>query len=149
MAREKIIPEVKSLDQHAENMKRFNARGEELLDPTPMQPPLGYKRTPSLAEQILQGVRAAKYDEYMSLEETEEEADDFEVEDMEPFSPHENEHMPTLAALKAEAQRINEDIRAATIREAQNAQKKDEPPAPPAAPTDASLPQKSDFIPKA
>lgn len=149
MAKDKNIPpEVVSIDQHPTNMQRFNARGEELLDPTPMQPPLGYKKQPSLADQIRQAVMASKYDEYMSLEETEEEADDFEVEDMEPFSPHENEHMPTLAALKAEAQRINEEMKAAAIREAKTTQKNEAPP-PAAPPTDSSLPPKSNFIPEA
>ena len=148
MAKKPEPEEVLSQDMHKKNMERFNSRGEEVLDPTPMQPPLGYKRTPSLAEQILQGVRAAKYDEYMSLEETEEEADDFEVEDMEPFSPHENENMPTLQALKREAARINEEIKAAALREAMP-EKKEEPAPKAPAPSDTSLPPKSNFIPEA
>jgi len=107
-------PEIRSDDMHPTNMKRFNAKGEELLDPTPMAPPLGYKRQPSLYEQIQAAVRQSKLDELYQLEETEEDADDFEVgDDFEPFSEHENEHMPTLANLKKEADRINAEIKKA------------------------------------
>lgn len=95
---------------------RHNAKGEEVLDPTPMQPPLGYKRAPTLAEQIRQQVLAARLDALNEMEETEEEADDFEVgDDFEPYSKHENEHMPSLAQLKEQAKRINENIRKANI----------------------------------
>lgn len=107
-------PAIPSIDAHPENMKRFNDRGEEILDPTPMAPPLGYKRQPSLYEQIQAAVRQSKLDEMYSLEETEEEADDFEVgDDFEPMSEHENEHMPTLANLKKEAARLNDEIKKA------------------------------------
>lgn len=88
--------------------------GGEILDPTPMQPPLGYKRSLSLSEQIAQQVRIAqlKILEDNALHETEDEADDFEVgEDFEPLSPHENDHMPTLANLKKQAAEINAAIK--------------------------------------
>lgn len=90
--------------------KKHDEEGRELTDPTPMQPPLGYRRTLSLSEQIAQQVRVAKLQllEEMKLEETEDEADDFEVgDDFEPLSPHENDHMPTLANLKKQAREIN------------------------------------------
>lgn len=98
--------------------KRHNANGEEILDRYPMEPPLGYKRTLSLAEQIAQQVRIQKamaLDD-VNLQETEEEADDFEVgEDYEPLSPYENDHIPKIAELKKRAAAIN-----AAIRKAQN-----------------------------
>lgn len=85
--------------------------GLEIPDPTPMQPPLGYKRAPSLAEQIRQGIIAAKLDELYDLEETDEEADDFNIEDeMEPISPHENDHVPSLAELREQARLLNAEI---------------------------------------
>lgn len=93
---------------------RHDAAGGELLDPTPMQPPLGYKRSLSLSEQIAQQVRIAhlKILEDSALEETEEDADDFVTpEDYEPLSPYENDHMPTLANLKKKAQEINTAIK--------------------------------------
>jgi len=89
---------------------KHDAEGREIMDPTPMQPPLGYKKTLSLNEQIMQQVRIAKLQilEAQQLEETEEEADDFNVgEDFQPLSPYENDHMPTLANLKKQARDIN------------------------------------------
>lgn len=95
------------------SQERHNDAGEEILDPTPMQPPLGYKKSLSLSEQIAQQVRIQhlKILEDMAVEETEEEADDFEIgDDYEPMSKHENDHMPTLANLKKRAKEINDQI---------------------------------------
>lgn len=92
--------------------RRHNEYGLEVLDETPMQPPLGYKRAPTLAEQIRQQVVAAKLAELDALEETDEEADDFEVgDDFEPISPHENDGAPSIKELKARAAEINEKIK--------------------------------------
>lgn len=94
-----------SPDKHTES-------GEEIMDPRPMQPPLGYHRPPTLAEQIRQQVLLQKLDALDALEETEEDADDFAVDDeFEPFSPHENEGMPTIRELKARAKEINDEIK--------------------------------------
>lgn len=104
---EQVVEPKRSAAKHDEN-------GGEVLDPTPMQPPLGYKKTPSLAEQIQQQVRIAllKRLEDEQLEETEDEADDFEVgDDFEPLSQYENDHMPTLANLKKKAAEINAAIK--------------------------------------
>lgn len=93
--------------------ERHNDAGEEILDPTPMQPPLGYKRSLSLSEQIAQQVRIAhlRILEDSAIHETEEDADDFEVgDDFEPLSAYENDHMPTLANLKKQAKEINDAI---------------------------------------
>jgi len=121
-----------SSEKHDEN-------GGEIMDPTPMQPPLGYKKTLSLHEQIAQQVRIAKLQilEAQALEETEEEADDFTVgDDFEPFSQYENDNMPTLQNLKAKAREINLAIekknREIAIEAHKNALK--QPPTPPAQP---------------
>lgn len=93
--------------------EKHTPEGFEITDPTPMQPPLGYKKSLSLAEQIAQQVRIHQLRllEDAALDETEEEADDFEVgEDFEPLSAHENDHMPTLANLKKKAAEINAAI---------------------------------------
>lgn len=91
---------------------RHDKNGGERLNPKPMQPPLGYKRAPTLAEQIRQQVLAAKLEALDQLEETEDEADDFEVgEDFEPMSPHENESMPTIKELRKRAEEINREIK--------------------------------------
>lgn len=66
--------------------------GFEIPDPTPMAPPIGYKRQPSLAEQIREMVRSEKLAQEAAAAgaETFEEADDFDVEDDEfPASPYE------------------------------------------------------------
>lgn len=126
-------------------MKRTHGRhsetGGERLDPTPMQPPLGYKRAPSLSEQIRAQVLAAKLEALDALEETEEEADDFEVgDDFEPLSPHENEHVPSIKTLKARAQEINDEIKRRNMEqlreklEKEIAEKKGGAAAPPAKP---------------
>lgn len=89
----------KTTDKH----NRFNVDGHEILNPTPMQPPLGYKATLSLAEQIRQQVRAFK-----ALDDTEpeseEEADDFEVDDdPQPESRWENDMIPSIKETRARA----------------------------------------------
>jgi len=92
--------------------QRHNTKGEEVLDPTPMQPPLGYKRAPTLAEQIRQQVVAHKLEALDQLEETEEEADDFNIDDdVEPYSPHENDGMPTVKELRAKVEGIKAAIK--------------------------------------
>jgi len=126
---------------------KHNEDGGEILDPTPMQPPLGYKKSLSLSEQIAQQVRIAqlKILEDSLLEETEDEADDFEVgEDFEPLSAHENDHMPTLANLKKKAAEINAAIKKRNtelaIEAHQNAIKKTSAvTSPPAQPADNTL----------
>lgn len=100
---------------------RHDEDGGEVLDPTPMQPPLGYKKTPTLSEQIAMQVRRMKLELLNddSVHETEEEADDFEVgDDFEPLSPHENDMMPSIKELKKRAKEINDQIAEANRRAA-------------------------------
>lgn len=95
---------------------RHNEDGEELLDPTPMQPPLGYKKTLSLSEQIAQQIRRMKLEilNDESIQETDEEADDFNIgDDYEPISKHENDHIPSIGELKKRAKIINDQIKEA------------------------------------
>lgn len=71
-----------------------NERGQEIPDPTPMQPPVGFTRQPSIAEQIRQMVRSEKLAQEAAAAgfETFEEADDLDVEDDDTFdrtSPYE------------------------------------------------------------
>lgn len=78
--------------------------GREIPDPNPMQPPVGYNRQPSLAEQIRAAVVSEKLREVALAAgvETFEEADDFDVGDdfeaernspyeanFDPMTPHE------------------------------------------------------------
>lgn len=102
------------LSEAKRSPEKHDEDGGEVIDPTPMQPPLGYKRSLSLSEQIAQQVRIAhlKILEDSAVSETEDEADDFEVGDeYEPLSKYENDHMPTLANLKKKAAEINAAIK--------------------------------------
>jgi len=125
----KIHDTTELTHSHVEQSKhdeKHDANGFELGDPTPMEPPLGYRKAPTLTEQIQQQVRQLQLrmlEDQMSPE-TEEEADDFEVgDDYEPLSKYENEHMPTLANLKKRAKEINDQIEARKLKLAIDAQK--------------------------
>lgn len=100
---------------------RHNEKGEEILDDFQPQPPLGYHKPESLWDQIARAVRYQKLED-AQLHETDEEADDFDVEDeFFPMSAHENDGMPTIKELKKQAKEINEKIqkriREKTIKE--------------------------------
>ncbi|QXP08105.1 MAG: hypothetical protein [Arizlama microvirus] len=94
----------KTTDKH----NRFDESGHEVLNPTPMQPPLGYERPVSLVDQIRQQIR-----NYKMLEdnepETEEEADDFEIEE-DPImqSRWENDMVPSIKEARQRLRRLEE-----------------------------------------
>lgn len=119
LTREEDLIEYDKLMGQKLSPTRHNENGEELLDPTPMQPPIGYKKTPSLFEQVLQANRVAQLEQLRGLSETEDEADDFEIaDDFVPNSEYENDHVPSLAVLKRRAQEINDQIREANNKAA-------------------------------
>jgi len=93
-------------------------------DPTPMAPPIGYNPQPSLAEQIRAMVRSSQ----LALEaerlgaETFEEADDFEMDDVDPSSPYEENFDPVPAReLKARRKKAEDEAAAAAAAEAAKA----------------------------
>lgn len=70
----------------------LDEHGREMPDPTPIAPPVGYNRQPSLAEQIRAMVRSERLRQEAEAQgfETFEEADDFDVgDDLDPSSPYE------------------------------------------------------------
>lgn len=84
-------------------MKKFNEKGEELMDPTPMALPVGYKRPPSIQEQIARYIRQSEMLAKQNGQETFEEADDFDVgDDFDPYSPYEEnfDHVQNFEQLK-------------------------------------------------
>lgn len=90
--REKLEDVFKTTDKR----NRFSEDNHEILNPTPIAPPLGYKPSLSLVEQIRQQVRLAKAMDDNEPE-TEEEADDFEIEeDPQPESRWENDMIPSI-----------------------------------------------------
>lgn len=79
----------------------LDTHGHEIPDPTPVEPPIGYVKQPSLAEQIRQAIlsdRLKREAEQAGLE-TFEEADDFDVgDDYDPSSPYEETFQPVNPA---------------------------------------------------
>lgn len=71
--------------------------GREVMDPTPMAPPIGYNPQPSMIEHIRNMVRRelSQYAQESGAE-TFEEADDFDVgDDFDPSSPYEEVFEPS------------------------------------------------------
>lgn len=99
---------------HKSNRPWLTAEGREILDPTPMAPPVGYKRHPSLAEQIREMVRSERLAAEAAAAgyETFEEADDFDVDDdVDPNSKYEGDFDPIpFEELKAENERLKAEL---------------------------------------
>lgn len=82
----------------------LDEHGREKPNPVPLEPPLGYIRHKSIAEQIREQVLAVSREAAESGLETEQEANDFDVdEDYEPTSPweHDFEVDPALETMIA------------------------------------------------
>lgn len=101
--------------------------GREVLDSTPMQPPVGYQRTKSLAEQIRDMVRSEALRQAAEAAgfESFEESDDFDVgDDYEPSSPYEEHFDPVpvseLRRRAEEAQKEAPSPNASTSSEPKN-----------------------------
>lgn len=87
--------------------KRQNVAGQELPDPTPMAPPVGYNKQPSLSERIRDMVRSEhlRHAAETAGAETFEEADDFDVGDeYDPHSPWENDFDVPVTELRRREQ---------------------------------------------
>lgn len=86
----------------------------EYPDPTPMSPPLGYKKQPSMVQLMREMIASndlRKAAEAAGME-TFEEADDFTVDDPEGDmvdSPHENEFDPPVSELLKEGEKAKLD----------------------------------------
>lgn len=76
--------------------RRMTVDGAEIPDPTPMAPPVGYKKQPSMFDIVREQVRLSKLAEEAGAESFEE-ANDFDVgDDYDPESPHETEELDGL-----------------------------------------------------
>lgn len=83
--------------------KQIGKDGKEYLDDTPIAPPVGYKRQPSLAEQIRVMVRNERLAMELSAQgvETFEESEDFDIgDDFDPSTPWENDFDPSLQEIQ-------------------------------------------------
>lgn len=98
MARGPLIGnEVEFKKEAPVRAKVLDKSGREKVDGKPMEPPIGYTRTPSLAEQIKQMVRGERLAQEAAAmgAETFEEADDFNIdEEFDPESPYEADFDP-------------------------------------------------------
>jgi len=120
-------PKFEDVYKTTDKRNRFSADNKEILNPTPMQPPLGYKPSLSLAEQIRQQVRQLKGLEDMEPE-TEEEADDFDIdEDPQPQSRWENDMIPSIKETRARIRALEEQERRYAIPPAPKAPDPAEP----------------------
>lgn len=85
--------------------------GGEVVDSTPMAPPIGYNPQPSIFDQVRMMVLSDKLRtaaEEAGME-TFEEADDFEVgDDFDPGSPWENDFDPPIKEIVQEVQRLKQ-----------------------------------------
>lgn len=81
--------------------RRLNARRQEMPDPTPMAPPIGYKKQESMSELVRKMVRSALQEHAAQTgHESFEEADDFDIDDdpMDPQSAYEADFEGDAAA---------------------------------------------------
>lgn len=128
-------PKSVSKDEYIEKMRErgYNDEGQFIPDSTPMSPPLGYKRQPSMVEVIRNMVRDERLAQEIAAQgfETFEEADDFEVGD-EPedlTSGWENDFDPPIREMIMEGSK--EIARKARLaQEKLNKEKAGEPPSP-------------------
>jgi len=75
--------------------EKLDARGSEILDSTPMEPPLGYRKQPSMFDVMRKLIADREFELSQAGFETPEEADDFDVQDdFDPSSPYEHNFDP-------------------------------------------------------
>lgn len=93
----KAANNVEPQRRQKETHQKYDENGGEIMDPTPIAPPVGYKKSPSIAEQIRMMIRSEKLKQEAEAAgmETFEEADDFDVDDdFDPRSPFEEVFEP-------------------------------------------------------
>jgi hypothetical protein len=119
-------PSLLELEEHAVKMFNYlNPDGSENPDPTPLAPPVGYVKRPSLVDNIRAMIREHAVSIALAGQEAEtfEEADDFDVQDdYDPASPWEGEFEPVVE--------INKDILDPNSPRAPKKPVAERPPAP-------------------
>lgn len=108
--------------------------GAEIPDPTPLAPPVGYKRQPTMVEHIRNMVRSERLRQEAEAAgmDTFEESEDFDVGDDEddPHTPYENDFDPPIDVIR-EAVEADKAAKASTPS-----------PSPEAAPAASPAPSK-------
>lgn len=112
--------------------ERFKGGRLEFLNPTPLQPPIGHKPIPSLFDTIREQIKLHRLAEFDMEPESEDEADDFDIADdpIDPHSPWENDHIPTLKNMKERTAALERQLAQEEQRQAaqQNSQQSNPPP---------------------
>lgn len=121
MAKIKTVEEV--LERATQlDIAYLDKNGHEVVDSTPMAPPLGYVEQPSMMDMIAAQVRASRLEaELDALEESEEDADDFEIHDDTdalPGTPWENDKEPSLKDARKRAVALEQALAEAEAIEA-------------------------------
>jgi len=91
------IPEGESapLFEQSVQAQYLDAYGREKPNPFPLEPPIGYKKQPTIAELMRQAIRQASEEAKSAGAETEEEANDFDIDDeYDPSTPYEHDFEP-------------------------------------------------------
>lgn len=92
MSLKEILQGLAKIAQANPKGRRWDAQGRYHPDPTPIAPPVGYQRSPSISEQIRTMVRSEALRQAADAQgfDTFEEADDFDVgDDYDPRTPFE------------------------------------------------------------
>lgn len=86
---------IKEVFEQSVQSQFLDERGREKPNPVPLQPPVGYKKQPTIAEQMRMMIKQASLEAAQAGAETEEEANDFDVdEEYDPTSPWEHDFDP-------------------------------------------------------
>lgn len=88
-----------TLDGEIKTKTGLDEQGREIVDSTPMAPPVGYNKQPHIWDQVRNLVRseALRQAAEAAGADTFEEADDFDIgEDYDPISPHEEVFDPRI-----------------------------------------------------
>lgn len=100
-------PSLLELEEHALMMRNYlNPDGSENPDPTPIAPPIGYRKAPSLVDNMRAMIREHALAIAIAGQDAEtfEESDDFDVaDDYDPASPWEGEFEPIASITADEA----------------------------------------------
>lgn len=118
----KLTPFEKLIAQYGDNTyphrtqhRRYTKDGHEIMDPTPIAPPLGYDPNPSMFDivrlEILKNNLRQLHLEQQWENETIEEADDFDVDDEFPMeSRWENDYDPSIKELTRRVEELQTQI---------------------------------------
>lgn len=91
------IPEGHSAPQFEQSVQALylDEYGREKPNPFPLEPPIGYKKQPTIAELMRQAIRQASEEAKAAGAESEEEANDFDIDDeFDPQTPYEHDFEP-------------------------------------------------------